>query len=100
MFLASDHAAMITGTLRLIDRGTPAWRGIQTGLIGLGSTAGRPGRAEPRTGYQRQAAGIAGWSGAGYFLWIGCTTSSPKRWICSRASSIDGPVGIRKRSVK
>ena len=55
---------------------------------------------DPARPYQRQTSGSAGWSGAGYFLWIGWTTSSPKRWICSCASSSDGPVGIRKRSVK
>ena len=41
--------------------------------------------------YQRQTAGMAGWSGAGYFLWIGCTTSSPNRRICSAAISSEGP---------
>ena len=94
VFLASDEAAMITGTCVVIDGGTTAWRGIQTGRRPLEARAG----SQPC--YQRQAAGIAGWSGAGYFLWIGCTTSSPKRWICSCAASIEGPVGMRKRIVK
>jgi NAD(P)-dependent dehydrogenase (short-subunit alcohol dehydrogenase family) len=31
VFLASDDAAMITGTCVVIDGGTTAWRGIQTG---------------------------------------------------------------------
>ena len=43
---------------------------------------------------------MAGWSGAGYLRWIGWTTSSPKRWICSCAFSSEGPVGMRKRIVK
>ena len=51
-------------------------------------------------GYHLQTSGIAGWSGAAYFLWIGCTTSSPKRRICSAASSSEGPSTIRKRIVK
>ena len=51
-------------------------------------------------GYHRHTSGMAGWSGAPYFLWIGWTTSSPKRRICSAAISSDGPSTIRKRIVK
>ena len=51
-------------------------------------------------GYHLHTSGMAGWSGAAYFLWIGCTTSSPKRLICSAAISSDGPSTMRKRIVK
>ena len=43
VFLASDGAAMITGTCIMIDGGTLAWRGIRAGLsFGLRGQARRP----------------------------------------------------------
>ena len=77
---ASDRRARLDA---IIERVAEAPTAIK---LTKGSDPGQVGRR-----------GIAGWSGAGYRAWIGATTSSPKRAICSRAASSDGPVERRQQ---